>query len=106
MTLHNRPLEAALLEYLRVNRTPEETESLRLMRIYRLGEIICYYTRTLPKSEGPLLALNQARIAFWTNVLTATLENETVEDDIVRDYVALRDSLRSEEEKERQVGLH
>jgi hypothetical protein len=106
MTLHHRPLEAALLEYLRVNRTPEETESLRLMRIYRLGEIICYYTRTLPKSEGPLLALNEARVAFWTNVLAAILENRAVEDDIVRDYVALRDSLRSEEEKERQVGLH
>lgn len=106
MTLHNRPLEQALLEYLRVNRTPEETKSLRLMRIYRLGEIICYYTRTLPKSEGSLLALNEARVAFWTDVLAATLENRIVEDSIVRDYIALRDSLRSDEEKERQVGLH
>ena len=106
MTLHNRPLEALLLEYLRVNRAPEETKALGLMRVYRLGEIICYYTRTLPKSEGSLFALNEARIAFWTKVLAATLEGRTVGDDIVKDYVALRDSLRSEEEKERQVGLH
>lgn len=106
MTLHNRPLETALLEYLRVNRTPEETKSLRLMRIYRLGEIICYYTRTLPKSEGALLLLNEARVAFWTKVLAATLEGRTVDDDIVKDYKSLRDSLRSDEEKERQIGLH
>lgn len=106
MTLHNRPLEAALLEYLRTNRTPEESVALRLMRIYRLGEIICYYTRTLPKSEGSLLALNEARVAFWTKVLAATLEGETVEDAIVEDYKMVRDSLRSDEEKERQIGLH
>lgn len=106
MTLHNHPLETALLEYLRVNRTPEETKSLELMRVYRLGEIICYYTRTLPKSEGALLVLNEARVAFWTKVLAATLEGKTVGDDTVEDYKTLRDSLRSEEEKERQIGLH
>ncbi|MES2931090.1 MAG: hypothetical protein V4682_00130 [Patescibacteria group bacterium] len=106
MTLHNRPLEAALLEYVHANRTPEESASLRLMRVYRLGEIICYYTRTLPKSEGSLLALNEARIAFWTEVLAATLEGRTVGDDIVENYRTVRDSLRSDEEKQRQIGLH
>jgi len=106
MTLHNRPLEVALLEYLHANRTPEESTSLRLMRIYRLGEIICYYTRTLPKSEGSLLALNEARVGFWTKVLAATLEGEIVDENIVESYKTLRDSLRSDEEKERQIGLH
>lgn len=106
MTLHNRPLEAALLMYVRENRASEEYRALRLMRLYRLGEILCYYTRTLEKSEGDLRALNEARIGFWSEVLEATLRNERVSDRIVETYIQLRDSLRSSDEKQRQEGLH
>lgn len=106
MTLYNRPLEIALIHYVRNNRAPEEYRALRLMRIYRLGEILCYYTRTLENSEGSLRTLNKARIAFWSQVLEATLRDEQVSEQIVDNYINLRDSLRSTEEKQRQEGLH
>lgn len=106
MTLYNRDLEEALLEYVRLNRTQEEVLSLRLMRVYRLGEILCYYTRTLPKSADDLRTLNEARVSFWGEVLQATLNGERVSQAVVDAYRTLRDSLRSEEEKKRQKDLH
>jgi len=106
MTLYNPDLLRAFLEYMRNNRTREEVLSLRLMRIYRLGEIIWYYTRTLEKSSGNLHTLNAARINFWTKILKAILDDVPVSDITIEEYRRFRDSMRSEEEKRRQVGLH
>ena len=106
MTLYNPDLEKALVEYVRVNRTPEESESLGLMRLYRLGEIIWYYTRTFEKSAGDLLTLNKARAEFWTEVLKAQLDNTALDERILQEYRTLRDSLRSDDEKLRQKDLH
>jgi hypothetical protein len=106
MTLHNPELSKALIEYVKNNRTPEELLSLKLMRLYRLVEIIFYYTNTLSKSSGDLLKLNQARVEFWTRVLEAVLNDEPVSENTVEEYKKTRDSLRSEDEKKRQVGLH
>jgi hypothetical protein len=106
MTLYNPELAHALTEYVRVNRTPEESRALRLMRIYRLGEILSYYANTLPRSEGDLHALNEARIVFWTAVLKAVLRNEEVPRDVIETYTQKRDQLRSPEERLRQKDLH
>ncbi len=106
MTLYHRELESLLIIYVKQNRSKEEYESLTLMRLYRLGEIIAYYTNTLKQSEGDLLKLNTARIAFWTDVLEAELHGTRASTDIVNAYKTTRDHLRSPEEKERQVGLH
>jgi hypothetical protein len=106
MALHNPPLQKALEQYVRDNRTEEESVSLRMMRIYRLGEIMYYYVRTLPKSSGDLLKLNTARIHFWKNVLLCVQKQEEVPQEIIDSYTKMRDSLRSEEEKKRQLGLH
>ena len=106
MTLYNPPLAQALTQYVRDNRTPEELLSLKLMRMYRLGEIMLYYQNTLDKSEGNLQALNTARLHFWSNVFDAVLKDEELPESIRTDYIAVRDSLRSADEKERQVGLH
>jgi len=106
MTLYNRDLEMLLLEYVTNNRAKEEQESLTLMRLFRLGEIIAYYTGTLAKSTDNLRKLNDARIVFWTEVLTAELAGSRVSDDIVETYKHTRDTLRSDDEKKRQVGLH
>lgn len=106
MTLYNRDLETWLLEYIEHNRAPEEQESLHLMRLYRLEEIIVYYLNTLTKSEGNLLALNTARVKFWSDVLLAELDDIRVSDAVVEQYRRTRDTLRSESEKERQIGLH
>jgi hypothetical protein len=106
MSLYNPPLEEALLQYVRDNRTKEESLSLRLMRVYRLGEIIWYYANTLSKSNGNLLTLNTARVKFWTNALEAVLDDKPLSKEIIEEYKILRDTLRSDDEKIRQKGLH
>ena len=106
MTLYNRELEQALDTYVRENRTPEESASLHLMRIYRLGEILCYYARTLPKSSDNLRALNKARIEFWAQLLESLLSGIPLSDACITEYKKLRDTLRSDEEKKRQYRLH
>lgn len=106
MTLYNQELEQALLTYVKQNRTSEEYDSLIAMRVFRLGEIIWYYTRSLAYVEGNLKKLNTARVHFWSDVLEAVLSNTQVDQERVRKYQNLRDSLRSEDEKIRQKGLH
>jgi hypothetical protein len=106
MTLYNPALEGALVQYVRDNRTPEESETLSLMRIYRLGEILSYYSDWLEKVSGDLHALTKARIAFWSQALAAQLQGETLSQESIASYKNQRDSLRSEDEKRRQIGLH
>lgn len=106
MELYNPPLSAALRQYVRDNRVPEESLALKLMRIFRLGELIRYYAGWLPRTEGNLHALAEARLAFWETVLRYVLHDEEVPAETVETYKTVRDSLRSEEEKERQRGLH
>ncbi|MBP6860238.1 MAG: hypothetical protein KBC38_01585 [Candidatus Pacebacteria bacterium] len=106
MALYHPALASALVAYVRNNRTPEEAEAFQLMRIYRLMEILCYYVRTLSRSEGDLRALNEARIAFWGEVLDAVMDGSEVAPETVVEYQATRDRLRSPEEKVRQQGLH
>ena len=106
MTLYNPDLEKALVTYVRENRTHEESESLKLMRLYRLGEIIWYYTRALEKSTDELLVLNKARAEFWTEVLKAQLKDIPLDEKILTAYKIARDALRSDDEKKRQKDLH
>lgn len=106
MELYNPPLARALLRYVRDNRTPEESLSLKLMRLYRLLELIRYYVLWLPKTEGNLNDLARARIAFWSGALSCVLEDKEVPPESVSAYIRTRDRLRSEDEKRRQVGLH
>lgn len=106
MTLYNRPLEEALLFYIQKNRIAEEYRSLELMRIYKLGEIIWFYTNLLKKTSGNLHTLTTERIKFWSAVLKAILGETLVLQEVVQKYKETRDALRSDEEKERQIDLH
>jgi len=106
MALYNPPIERALIGYVRNNRTEEETLSLRLMRVYRLGEIIWYYVNTLSKSSGNLLTLNKARVLFWTQMLESVLDDKPLPAEVLENYKHTRDQLRTEDEKDRQKGLH
>lgn len=106
MTLYNRPLENALIAYADRNFSAEERQSLQLMRVYRLIEIISYYTTATKKSSGDLLLLNKNRIHFWHEVLKSELHNTRVDSKIVTNYQTVRDTLRSHSEKIRQQNLH
>lgn len=106
MVLYNRQLQEGLEQYVAENRSPEEFASLRLMRLYRLGEIISYYVSTLERSEGDLKILNKTRVEFWKQVLKYTLEQTALPEEVVTTYQQTRDRLRSADEKARQKGLH
>jgi hypothetical protein len=106
MTLYNPPLAEALVAYVRLNRAPEELLCLKLMRLYRLVELLRYYATWLGKTEGNLRTLTLARIAFWTEALTAVLDDAPLDLATVLQYKEQRYSLRSEDEKKRQQGLH
>ncbi|PWB39156.1 MAG: hypothetical protein C3F02_00045 [Parcubacteria group bacterium] len=106
MTIYNRPLEKMLLDYVRQNRKAEEYLSLRLMRVYRLVELLRHYAQTIPKSLGNLQILNKKRLSLWTDVLISVLADRPPSDLVVENYTAERDALRSEEEKIRQKELH
>jgi hypothetical protein len=106
MELYNPPLARALVRYVKDNRAPEESLALKAMRAYRLAELIRYYDGWLGRAEGNLRELAQARIDFWKSVLSAALDDREPSPELVEGYKKTRDALRSEEEKERQKGLH
>lgn len=106
MLLYHPELEQALLTYVQQNRATSEYEDLQLLRIYRLGELIWYYANRLHRTIGNLHRLDEARIAFWTDVLQAQLANTSVSSARILTYQNLRDTLRTDEEKKRQQGLH
>ncbi len=106
MELYNRELAQIVVEYVEKNRSKEEVLSLKLMRMYRLGEIIHYYISVLPKSSGNVLTLNTERVRLWTYVLESVLADKAPSQEIIDQYKKTRDSLRSAEEKLRQKGLH
>ncbi len=106
MELYNPALASALVQYVNDNRAPEESVALKCMRVYRLAELVRYYSGWLPRTEGNLHELAQARINFWKNILQVVLDDKDVSPALVEDYKKTRDCLRSEEEKQRQEGLH
>lgn len=106
MVLYNSALTSALVDYIRLNRTEEEVLVLRIMRAYRLVELIRYYATWLGRTEGDTRLLAEARITFWTDVLEAVLDSREVPDSTIEKYKGKRDNLRSTDEKRRQQGLH
>ncbi len=106
MALYNPELEEALIFYVRDNRADEEFESLKLMRIYKLGELIWYHTEKLDKTSGELRALTKKRVIFWASALEAVLNNASVPEEIINRYKRERDELRSPDEIERQKVIY
>lgn len=102
MLIHNPTLEQLLSEYVRKNRGEEEYLSLRLMRVFKIGKLLEYYSRSLVKTEGDLHTLTETRIKFWHQALVAILNDKPLPESVRKEYVSARDTLRSLEEKERQ----
>lgn len=102
MMTHNPELERLLSAYVRENRGEDEYLSLRLMRAYKITFLLEFYARSLSKTAGDLHALTLARLSYWREALIAILEDRPLSEDVRKQYIATRNSLRSEEEKERQ----
>ncbi len=102
MVIHSPELEKLLVTYIRKNRGPDEYLCLRLMRVYKVCELLEYYTRSLAKTSGDLHDLTLTRIGFWQEVMLSLLADKPLSKEIVDQYKETRDMLRSPEEKERQ----
>lgn len=102
MTVHNPTLEQLLSEYIRKNRGEDEYLSLRLMRVFKIGKLLEYYSQALQRTEGDLHKLTKVRIMFWNKALEAILEDKQLNESTRNEYISNRDKLRSPEEKERQ----
>jgi hypothetical protein len=106
LCIYNPELERWISEYMRKNRGEQEYLSLRLMRAYKMGFLLQFYTGSLAQTEGDLHRLAWERISFWKSVLSAILNDEFVPIEQVLKYKNKRDSLRSAEEMRRQKELH
>ncbi|MCX6786439.1 MAG: hypothetical protein NTU85_01290 [Candidatus Kaiserbacteria bacterium] len=102
MMTHSPELERLLVAYVRDNRGEDEYLSLRLMRVYKIAFLLEFYARSLSKTTGDLHSLTLARLAYWREALAAILEDRPLAPEITERYIATRNTLRSEEEKERQ----
>lgn len=102
MALHNPRLEKMILHDLKKNRSAEDLECLRILRIYKTIFLIMYYVKISQKTSGNLLKLAKVRINFWHDFLQKLLINKTLDQRVLENYIRQRDKLRSKEEKERQ----
>lgn len=102
MLHHNLSLEQTLAQYVRDNRGEEEYLVLRLMRIYKIGFLLMYYSQALGRTEGPLHTLTQERLSFWTDAMEALCNDASIAPERITAYLERQQALRSDEERARQ----
>lgn len=105
MVHHNRPLEIALTQYVKDNRSGDGYLSLRLMRVYKIGFLLQFYSAALKKTSGNLHELIQLRIQFWITTMQSILEDTVVPIETVTALVEAEDRLRTSDEKKRQEEM-
>lgn len=101
MTVHNPELEQGLVRYLKDNR-PDEYIAVRLMRVYKIGFLLAYYTNLFQKTTGNFKELTELRIQVWSTILACVLDDISLPVEVLTAYKERRALLRTEEEKERQ----
>ena len=102
MEAHSPQLVQPLTEYIKKDRGKDEYLALRIMRMYKIGFLLNFYTNSLSKTDGNLHKLTEERIIFWTHVLDSVLQDIPTEQKMYATYITARDSLRTEKEKRRQ----
>lgn len=102
MVIHEPELEKLLSKYLQQNREIDDNLALKLMRVYKLGFLLDFYTQSVIKTEGNLKTLTLERINFWQKIMNLILDDQEIPKELVEVYRGKRDKLRSIEEKERQ----
>jgi hypothetical protein len=102
MIIHNSPLEKILVQYIKENRDDADCTNLHLMRIYKIGFLLQYYSFSINKTSGNLKKLTGERIGFWHQILKLIIGNNQIDSKLIENYKKKRDNLRSTEEKKRQ----
>jgi len=101
MLIHNYRLSQRLIKFVK-NKGQKEYECLKIMRIYKIVFLLNYYLNLLGETSGNLSELTRVRIKFWSLVLDFLMKDVEISEKDHSEYIKKRDSLRSEEEKERQ----
>lgn len=102
MIIHNPLLEKILIQYIKENRDKIDYVNLYLMRIYKIGFLLQYYSLSINKTSGNLKKLTGERINFWHQILKLIMEDKQINYELIENYKKERDELRSDEEKQRQ----
>jgi len=102
MVIHNPELEKLLNEHIQNERGEREYLSLKVMRVYKLFQLLNFYMSLLDRVDGNLLKLTKIRIEFWAKVMGNVVSDKYLSKGNLKDYKKKRDSLRSQEEKDRQ----
>ncbi len=105
MALHNPVLCKILLEYIKKNRDDEENSCLQIMRVYKNVFLLSYHVTCLEKTSGDLRTLTEERIQFWNKILDCILDEREPDQSLINSYTDKRNSLRSQEEIQRQKNL-
>lgn len=106
LLIHDQPLAEALLSYVLHERGNDESEALRVMRIYKAALLVAFYARTLPKTEGAFRELTELRAVLWMDITQKLLDRALFPEADAPAYIAQRNALRSAEETERQKGFN
>jgi hypothetical protein len=101
MIFHNSELEKKLTQYVK-EKGSEEYLSFRLMRILKAVQLLNYYTENLSKTTGNENILTKKRLEFWIQIIDHLIMDREIHQSYIEGYKNARDSLRSDEEKERQ----
>lgn len=105
MLIYGEDLEAALRKYLEDNAAPEETISLRLMRIYKAVELLTYHQKAVVTTEDDVRKLSERRVELWHYVLNQLIDEKPIASEELAAYRRDRDAMRSPEEVKRQKAL-
>lgn len=102
MEVHNPALVPLLTSYIKKDRGEFEYLDLRLMRVYKIGFLLHFYSNAFMQTEGNVHTLADIRLTFWSSALKAVLKDVPVPQREWQAYITARDPLRSETEKKRQ----
>ena len=102
MTIHNPELRDKLYEHIKQERDKEDYKAIQAMRVYKTFMILDYYVDVYASSKGNTQELALVRMHFWSDVLKSIIEETLTPYELIGEYRNKRDTLRSQEEKERQ----
>jgi len=102
MVIHNPELEQTLIDYIQHNRGNRDYSTLRMMRVFKIFQLLDFYSRIYSNTLGDLHTLTEVRINFWINVGIGVINDRRITKEQLAKYIETRNHLRSEEEKVRQ----
>jgi hypothetical protein len=106
MAIYNRELENNLVKYVKNNKSAEELLMLKIMRIFKISQLIEYNAKSYHKSEGDLKRLCSSRLKLFTRMLSSLMQDSNISDAHHKEFISDLNNFRTQEEKERQKSIY